>query len=315
MSDKVKGILSTRDGQTVKRFDKIGSLPFILVHVACVVGVIVMGFSWKGLALCLGLYAIRMFGVTGAYHRYFSHRTYKTSRWFQFVLAIFAMTSSQKGVIWWAAHHRTHHKLSDKEGDIHSMERDGFWWSHVGWILSPDTTETDLKKIPDLAKYPELVWLNKWFLVPPVVYAILCYAFGGMFGLLWGAGISTVLLWHGTFTINSLSHWMGKVRYGTGDESKNSWILAIITLGEGWHNNHHFYQRATNQGFFWWEIDITYYVLKLLSALGLVWDLTPAPDHVRFAHLRDKKSRERTPVMAAIEAAPISVRVVGSEAE
>ena len=258
--------------------------PFVAIHLGAVAAVVYLGWSWKGALLALALYYVRMFGVTGAYHRYFSHRTFKTSRAFQLVLAVLAMTSFQKGVLWWAAHHRVHHKHSDQAGDLHSMKRDGFWWSHMGWIMAKGYEETDMNRVRDLAKYPELVWLNKFWWVPPVAYSALCYALGGTFALVWGVGVSTVFLWHGTFCINSLSHWMGRVRYRTTDESKNSAILAVITMGEGWHNNHHYYQRATNQGFYWWEFDPTFYVLKMLSWVGLVWHLHVPPEHVRRAN-------------------------------
>jgi stearoyl-CoA desaturase (delta-9 desaturase) len=272
----------------------LGLTPFWAVHVAAVALVIKLGFSWKGFAIAIACYYFRMFWVTGAYHRYFSHRTYKTSRWFQLVMAVFALTTFQKGVLWWAAHHRVHHKYSDQEGDLHSMKRDGFWRSHVGWILDWRNDGTDLAKVADLAKYPELVWLDKWWFLPPLAWSVASYAIGGLHGLVWATGVSTVLLWHGTFTINSLSHWMGRVRYKTTDESKNSVALAIVTMGEGWHNNHHFYQRATNQGFFWWEIDLTYYVLRLFQAVGLIWDVHTPPRHVRDAHLRTARARTKS---------------------
>jgi stearoyl-CoA desaturase (Delta-9 desaturase) len=263
------------------RLDFVRSTPFFLVHALAVAGVFWLGWSWSGLALAVGLYVVRMFGVTGAYHRYFSHRTYKTSRPFQLLLALLAMTSVQKGVLWWAAHHRHHHRTSDQPGDTHSVLQDGFWFSHVGWILSPDNHDTDLAKVKDLAKYSELVWLDRYYYVPAIAYAVGLYALGGVWALYWGFAVSTTLLWHGTFTINSLSHVFGSKRYVTTDESRNNLWLALITLGEGWHNNHHYYQRATNQGFFWWEIDVTFYVLKALSWVGLVWDLHTPPPHVR----------------------------------
>src|SRR5262249_37496150 len=199
----------------------------------------------------------------------------------QFGMALLGTTAVQKGPLWWAAHHRTHHKFSDEPEDIHSVRQRGFWWAHVGWILSDETEATDWKRIQDFAKYPELVWLNRWHLVPVVAYAVLCTALGGAFGLVWGFLVSTTLLWHGTFALNSLSHVFGRRRYATTDDSKNNWFLALITMGEGWHNNHHHYQRSTSQGFFWWEIDATMYVLRALAALHLVRDLHRAPDHVR----------------------------------
>ncbi len=263
------------------RINRLKSIPFALVHLAAIAGVVALGFSWKGLALALVLYVVRMFGVTAGYHRYFSHRSFRTSRPMQLLFALLAMTSAQKGVLWWASHHRTHHKSSDQEGDVHSVLRDGFLWGHVGWILSDKYEKTDERRVTDLARYPELRWLDRHFLVPPVALAVIFFLVGGWFALVWGFFVSTVLLWHGTFTINSLSHMMGRRRYTTTDNSRNSALLALITLGEGWHNNHHYYQRSTRQGFYWWEYDPTFYALKLMSALGLVWDLHDPPRHVR----------------------------------
>jgi stearoyl-CoA desaturase (delta-9 desaturase) len=253
------------------------SVPFALVHLVALVGVVLTGWSWKGLAWALALYALRMFFVTAGYHRYFSHRTFKTSRPFQFFLAFMAETSTQKGVLWWASHHRWHHKYSDEPADVHSAKQDGFWWSHVGWILSSRHENADMDRVSDLTRYPELVWINKHMLVPPVLFAVATFLVGGWPGLLWGYFVSTVLLWHGTFTINSLAHLLGRRRYETTDDSRNHWLLALITLGEGWHNNHHHYQSSVNQGFFWWEIDVSYCVLRMLSWVGLVWDLRKPP--------------------------------------
>jgi len=257
------------------------SIPFWGVHVLAVVGIAILGFSWTGLALCLALYVPRMWFVTGAYHRYFSHRSYKTSRWFQFVLALGATMTAQKGPLWWAAHHRLHHKLSDQPGDLHSVMQSGFWWSHMGWILSRDLEGTDYNRIKDFSKYPELRWLDKYWVVPVVGLAVITFLAGGFFALVWGFAVAQVLCWHGTFTINSLSHIWGGRRYKTGDDSRNNPVLAVITLGEGWHNNHHHYQVSARNGFFWWEYDITYYGIKALSYVGLVWDLHGVPGHVR----------------------------------
>jgi stearoyl-CoA desaturase (Delta-9 desaturase) len=262
------------------RIDVTKSIPFFGVHAVAIAGIVTLGWSWKGVALAVALYAVRMFGVTAGYHRYFSHRAFKTSRAFQFVLAVLAMSSSQKGVLWWASHHRIHHKNSDQASDVHSVLQDGFWWSHVGWILSKKYENTEDAKIRDFARYPELRFLDRYFLIPPVTLAVGLFAIGGWFALAWGFFVSTSLLWHGTFTINSLSHVFGRRRYATTDNSRNSLLLALITLGEGWHNNHHYYQRAVNQGFFFWEIDITYYVLRFLSLFGLVWDLHTPPKAV-----------------------------------
>jgi stearoyl-CoA desaturase (delta-9 desaturase) len=252
-------------------------------------------FDW---ALCFTLYFIRMFWVTGGYHRYFAHKTYKTSRVFQFIIAFMAQTSAQKGALWWAAHHRHHHRHSDTPKDPHSMKLYGFWYSHVGWIIGPDYKETDFKTIGDFAKYPELVWLNKHYLVPPTTLALVAMALGGYFNggdvmlmfthfgfssLFIGFFLSTVFTYHGTFTINSIMHKFGNQRYESGDESKNSLWLALLTLGEGWHNNHHYYESAARQGFFWWEIDITFYILKVFSWFGLIWDLRGVPNHIKYS--------------------------------
>ena len=250
-------------------------------------------FDWM---ICLALYVVRMFFVTAGYHRYFAHRTFKTSRAFQFILAFLAQTSAQKGVLWWSATHRLHHKHSDTKEDPHSLKEHGFWHSHMGWIMSPDHDGTRVDLVKDLTKFPELVWLDKNYLVPPVCLAALVTMLGGIVNgggitemftsgwstLLIGFFLSTVVLYHCTFSINSLMHWYGKARYHTGDESKNSFWLAIISLGEGWHNNHHYYQSSTRQGFFWWEVDLTYYTLKVLSWLGIVCDLRGVPHHVQY---------------------------------
>jgi stearoyl-CoA desaturase (delta-9 desaturase) len=255
----------------------VASIPFALVHVVAIVGVALLGFSWSGVLLALGLYYLRMFGITAGFHRYFSHRGYKTSRAFQFVLALIGTLSVQKGVLWWAAHHRDHHRWSDMPEDIHSPVQRGFLFSHVGWILCHRYDRTKVERIRDFASYPELVWLNQYYLIPQVAFAVLLFLVGGVHALVWGFFVSTTLLWHGTFSINSLTHLFGKKRYESKDESRNSLILALVTMGEGWHNNHHFYQSTANMGFFWWEIDLSYYVLRALSWVGVVWDLRKPP--------------------------------------
>ncbi len=255
--------------------------PFWAAHVGVIYGLLfLLPFSWAGLGLAVGLYYVRMFFVTGVYHRYFSHRAYKTSRWFQFLLAFFGAMSVQKGALWWAAHHRHHHKFSDCEEDLHSPIRHGLLWAHMGWIVSREYNDTQNDQIRDFTRYPELVWVNKYHYVPVLVYAGALYATLGLWGFFWGFVVSTVLLWHGTFTINSLSHVFGKRRFDTTDDSRNNWLLALITMGEGWHNNHHHYQSTANQGFYWWEIDMSYYILRMLRAVGLVWDLRTPPQRV-----------------------------------
>jgi stearoyl-CoA desaturase (delta-9 desaturase) len=271
----------TRSG-TLRTYLGPKAMPFWAIHAIALGGVLVLGWSWSGLALAIGSYYLRMFFVCAGYHRYFSHRTFKTSRVGQFLFAFMAQTSAQKGALWWASHHRWHHKKSDQPGDVHSVKQQGFWWAHVGWILSNEWSDTDEKRIADLIRYPELRFLNRfsWQLMPAVVYAIVCLAVGGWWGLTWGFFVSTVLLWHGTFTINSLAHVFGRRRYATMDDSRNSMTLALVTLGEGWHNNHHHFQASANQGFRWWEIDLAYYGLLLLEKIGVVWDVRRAPPSV-----------------------------------
>ncbi|MEM7050616.1 MAG: acyl-CoA desaturase [Acidobacteriota bacterium] len=257
-------------------------IPFILVHVACLAA-FWLPFHWGLVALCAGLYFIRMFAITAGYHRYFSHRSFKTSRVFQFVLALLGTLSLQKGPLWWAAHHRHHHRHSDRHGDLHSPGLQGFLWAHVGWIMSTKYDDTDYARVRDLAQYPELVWLNRYHTVPGLVAGVLLVAIGGWAALVWGL-ISTVLTWHATFAINSLTHMVGRRRYQTKDDSRNSFIMALITLGEGWHNNHHYYKNCTRQGFFWWEIDITYYILRLLAVVGIVWGIREPSEKVKAAN-------------------------------
>lgn len=255
------------------------AVPFALVHLAAF-GVIWTGFPAYAVWMAVALYFVRMFAVTGAYHRYFSHRSYKTSRVMQFIMAFVAQSSAQRGALWWAAIHRHHHLHSDTPEDVHSPRHHGFFYSHVGWIFNQDNWKPDYGTIRDLAKYPELRWLDRFYLVPAVLLAVGCFVFGGWPGLFVGFFLSTVVLYHGTFAINSMAHEVGDQRYLTGDDSRNHWFLALVTLGEGWHNNHHHYQSSTRQGFRWWEIDITYYLLKMMSWTGLVWDLREPPEAI-----------------------------------
>jgi stearoyl-CoA desaturase (Delta-9 desaturase) len=260
------------------RYDWAGMTPFVLVHVAAL-GAFWSGVTWRAVAVCAVLYVVRLFAVTAGYHRYFAHRSFETSRPFAFFLAFLAETSAQKGVLWWAAHHRTHHRYSDQPEDMHSPRQRGFWYAHVGWLFA-GTDKTDDKRIKDFAKYPELRWLNAHWLVPPTLLGVAVYLISGWSGLFFGFFFGTVLTWHGTFTINSLCHVIGKPRFASNDDSKNHLGLALLTLGEGWHNNHHHYMRSCRQGFYWWEIDVTYYVLRALAAVGLVWKLHEPPARV-----------------------------------
>jgi stearoyl-CoA desaturase (delta-9 desaturase) len=254
-------------------------IPFALLHVACI-AVIFVGVSLPAVLLCVASYAVRMFGLTAGFHRYLSHRSFKTSRFFQFVLAFIGTMSLQKGPLWWAAHHRRHHRYTDQEGDVHSPVQDGFWWSHVGWVVSTKYDPTDWNAIKDFAQYPELRWLEKYHMVPGIMLAVLCFLMGGWQWLVWGFVVSTVVLYHGTFSVNSLAHMWGSRRYQTTDDSRNNFWIALWTGGEGWHNNHHHYMASVKQGFFWWEIDFTYYALRVLAWMRLIWDMRRPPEHM-----------------------------------
>jgi len=257
------------------------NVPFWGVHVAALVGAIMVGWSWAALGWLVGSYAVRMFSITAGYHRYFAHRTFKTGRVFQFILAVLAMSAAQQGILWWAAHHRAHHKHSDEAADVHSPVQRGFWWSHLGWILGSRHKATDYDGIKDFARYPELRWLNRHDLFVAVGWGFVLYFIGGPVALFWGHFVSLVLVWHLTFCINSLAHVWGTRRYATDDASRNNPVLAVLTFGEGWHNNHHHYQRTARQGFFWWEVDVTYYVLKVLEWMRIVSGVQGVPRHVR----------------------------------
>jgi len=278
-----------------ERVNPRSAIPFFFVW-ALALGVFWTGFTTTALVLLAVTFFGRMFFITAGYHRYFAHKSYKLNRFWQFVMAFGGGTAVQKGMLWWSGHHRTHHRYSDTERDLHSP-RKGFWWSHVGWILCDKYNETDYTSIKDFAQYPELRWLNKHDWVPPWTLGVLCFLIGGWPGLFVGFFLSNVILWNGTFCVNSMAHVFGRRRYETPDTSRNSFLIALITGGEGWHNNHHHYQASARQGFFWWEIDITYYGLKVLSWIGIVKDLKQPPARV----LRPKaveSEPEREPVAA-----------------
>ena len=277
--------------------DWFRAIPFFGMHLMCF-GVIWVGWSWTAVLVAVALYCIRMFCITAFYHRYFSHRTFKTNRFFQLIFALLGSSATQKGPLWWASHHRKHHRYSDKEGDVHSPHIHNLYWSHIGWITSKINHTTDLRLIKDFAKFPELRFLNRFDIIVPVILATVLLFLGimleevapelgtnGIQMLIWGFFVSTIVLFHATCTINSLSHIFGRKRYQTADESKNNFYLSLLTFGEGWHNNHHRYPGSTRQGFFWWEIDITFYLLKVMSWLRIIHDLRPVPVKVRESKL------------------------------
>ncbi len=271
-----------------RAIDWLRTLPFLAIHLGCLFALVV-GWSWTALAVCAGFYALRMFAITAFYHRYFSHRSFQTSRFMQFLFALLGSTAVQRGPLWWAAHHRAHHQHADSEGDTHSP-REGFWWSHVGWVLANGNFRTRMDLVPDLMRFPELRFLDRFDSVIPLLLIPALFALGellhglapelgtnGWQMVVYGFCISTVLLYHLTFSINSVAHRFGSRRFETNDQSRNNAVLALLTFGEGWHNNHHRSPASTRQGLRWWEVDMSWYLLRTMGALGLVWNFKSRP--------------------------------------
>jgi stearoyl-CoA desaturase (delta-9 desaturase) len=274
------------------RPDFLASYAFLGMHLLAVAALFT-GFSWVALAAAAITFWVRLFGITGGYHRYFSHRSYRTSRWFQFLLAWIAAGAGQNGPLWWVSHHRHHHRHADTEEDVHPPGLRGFWWAHAGWIMSRQYSWYDLTVVRDLWKFPELRFLDRNHMLAPLSLGLALFGLGAwlqatwpslgtsgwqMVG--WGLVVSTVLLYHTTFLVNSVAHLRGSRRFDTDDDSRNNWWVAILTFGEGWHNNHHRWSTSERQGFYWWEVDVTHYVLTVLSWFGLVWDLKKPPELV-----------------------------------
>ncbi len=287
------GIMPGKNAASENRIDWLRAAPFIALHLACL-AVIWVGWSPFAVLFAILLYVLRMFAITGFYHRYFSHKTFRTSRPLQFLFAVAGGTAVQRGPLWWASQHRHHHATSEQAEDTHSPVQHGFFWSHMGWFLSDAHFATRNERVKELAQYPELRFLDRFDVVVPFFFALAIFGLGewlahaapqlgtgGWQLLVWGFVISTVVLYHATFSINSLAHAWGSRRYETRDQSRNNLLLALLTLGEGWHNNHHHYPGSARQGFYWWEIDPTWYGLRLLAACGLIWDMKDIPSKMR----------------------------------
>lgn len=271
------------------KIDWFRIFPFIAIHLACF-AVFWVGFSGFALSFAIGFYGLRIFAIGGFYHRYFSHKTFQTNRFWQFIFAILGMMAIQRGPLWWAAHHREHHLVSDQPEDAHSPIQHGFWWSHMGWFLSKKYFHYNEQRIKDFSKFPELRFLDRFDAIVPICMALGIYLLGeflhaaypslGTNGLqlfIWGFCISSIFVFHVTFTINSLLHVVGKRSYPTDDTSRNNFILALLTFGEGWHNNHHFYPACARQGFKWWQVDLTYYLLRMLQSIRVIKNLREPP--------------------------------------
>ncbi|MCY2966382.1 MAG: acyl-CoA desaturase [Planctomycetota bacterium] len=275
-----------------RQIDWLGMVPFFAMHLGCL-AVFWVGWSWTALAVAFVVYAVRGMALTGFYHRYFAHKAFQTSRWFQFLWAFIGCAAAQRGPIWWAAHHRDHHSHSDEPEDEHSPIQHTFLWSHMGWFMTEPNAQLRVKRVPDLMKFPELVFINKYDGIAVLTHGLLMYGLGWALQtwapqlgvtawqmFVWGFLISTVFLYHVTYCINSLAHVLGRRRFITTDHSRNNWLLALFAFGEGWHNNHHYYPASARNGFYWWEVDVTYYMIWTFEKLGLVWNVKPVPEKV-----------------------------------
>ena len=291
---------------TAGELDYLAISQFVFLHAGCLL-LFWVGVSWVAIAACIAFYCLRIFAVSAGYHRYFSHRSYKTSRIFQFILALVGCMSNQKGPLWWSAHHRYHHAHADRHDDIHSPGQHGFWWAHCLWIFSLQYRKTDQKLVSNFTQYVELRVLDKFYLVPPLLAAALFFLLGvvlnrvrpglhtsGLQMLTWGFFVSTVLVHHAIYSANSIAHSLGSRRFNSADTSRNNLIVALLTFGDGWHNNHHYYPRSARHGFYWWEIDLTHYLLMGLSYAGIVWDLQTPPQRIYAEASSDKTLQPTT---------------------
>jgi len=261
---------------------------FASIHVAAAIGVVLAPITTRLFVLALIAYLVRTVAINAAYHRYLSHHGFRTTRAFQFILAALGTLALQKGPLWWAAHHRKHHRFSDTGLDVHSASRQGFFTAYAGWILDSANDPTDYSVIRDLTRYPELMWLNRYHLVPPTVVGAAIWLIWGMPVFVWVCLVAVVAQWHVLFTSNVLCHVIGSQRFDTSDNSRNNALFGILLMGEGWHNNHHHYPSSARQGFFWWELDLTYFVLRMLKTVGIVWDLREVPERVLLARRPEK---------------------------
>ena len=262
--------------------------PLVLVHLGCGL-VFLVGWSSIAIAVCLITGALQIFGITAGYHRLLAHRSFKTSQIFQFILALFGVLAGQNGPLWWVGHHRHHHRYSDWDDDVHSPQR-GFFWSHMGWLFSPRCVPVRHELVRDLARRRELRLLQRYYYACNLGYALVLYAIGdtwryfdptaatsGVQLLIWGSMISTVCVYHSIWSANSFCHRYGTRRFPTSDDSRNNFLVSLVTFGDGWHHNHHYCPYSARHGFSWWEIDLNFAILRLLACIGIVWDLKLPP--------------------------------------
>ena len=269
-------------------------------------------FRWAFVALWAASHFSRALGLTLIFHRYLAHRAFQMNRVARFVWAFIGTAAMQKGPLWWAGHHVNHHRYADRDGDPHSPSVSGFYYAHIGWFLN-DTRHDQLPPsnpvIRDFSKDFEIAWLERFFVVPPLLLAIAMFLAGGLPWLVWGFCVPTVTLAHSTFAINTINHMFGSRRFETLDASRNNLLTAFFAVGEGWHNNHHRYQRAARNGFYWWEFDPTWYVIRAMAAVGLVWGIQSVPTRIYEEARVVKAARASKPVASVVDAVPITLEL------
>ena len=279
-----------------ERFDVLPNAIQIVVFWSIQVSallVFVVPFRWPLIGLWAASHFVRAIGLTLIFHRYLAHRAFRMNRGARFVWTFIGTAAMQKGPLWWAGHHVNHHRYADREGDPHSPAISGFYYAHIGWFLN-DTRHDHLPPtnpvIRDFSKDREIAWLERFYFFPPLLLAIALYLAGGFPWVVWGFCLPTMTLAHATFAINTINHLSGSRRFETRDESRNNAFTAFFAAGEGWHNNHHRYQRAARNGFYWWEFDPTWYVIRAMAAVGLVWDIQAVPERI-YAEARANRAR------------------------
>ena len=267
-------------------------------------------FRWAYIALWAASHFIRAIGLTLAFHRYFAHRSFQMNRIARFVWAFIGTAAMQKGPLWWAGHHINHHRYADRDGDPHSPAISGFYYAHIGWFLHDskyDRLESGNPVVRDFSKEPEIAWLERFYWAPPLSLAVALFLVGGVPLVLWGFALPTMTLAHATFAINTVNHLWGARRFDTRDDSRNNPVTAFFAAGEGWHNNHHRYQRAARNGFYWWEFDVTWYVIRTMAAVGLAWNVQPVPARIYAEARASKARRDRLSVVEHVPAVPLEL--------
>jgi len=301
----MKTTTETGINQRRKNFANAVLIALIIVHLVSLLG-FYTGISWTAFVAFLGLYIIRGLGITMGYHRYFAHKSFKTNRFFQFILGLMGSMAVQGGILWWVSHHREHHRYTETEDDIHSPVAHGFWQSHIGWLTNKKAFNAPKIRANDFAKIPEIKFLQKQYVFIQVLQVLGLFSLGsylqaafpqletsGAQLLVWGFFINTVALWHSTFAVNSICHVWGKEPYEANDTSKNNFIVALLAFGEGWHNNHHKFATSARHGLEWWQFDMTFITLRFLEAFGIVSHLK-IPTQEQLAAKRQKNNSLKT---------------------